>query len=355
MRLLQLPGDKTYAELCALMKQHQNPAPNLIAGRFKFNTRVRKQDKSIADYMAELRIMTEFCEYGGTLEDMLRDRLVCGINDQKLQQRLLGEGSKLNLKKALDISLGMESAIKHATAIMSHHQQQIKVESEINKIYAPNNRDPTQPFHRSNDRSSNSNSNECFRCGGRHNAATCQFKHQECFYNHTKGHTSRVCRKRAKSMKNSGGRVHHAGEIEDHADSDSDVYHIYKFGIKRVNPIFEQLLINGISVKMEVDTGASLTIMSEKRFREAYPSFTLEPCSAILRTFSGEELKPVGSATVNVDHRGKLHVLPLVITPGAGPTLLGRNWLQTIRLDWPHIFNVLQLDSSSTQITCRRV
>ena len=103
-------------------------------------------------------------------------------------------------------------------------------------------------------------------------AATCQFKHQQCFFCHTKGHTSRVCRKRAKSMKSSGGRVHHAGEIEDHADSDSDVYHIYRFGIKRVNPIFEQLLINGTPVRIEVDTGASLTIRSEKRFHEAYPS-----------------------------------------------------------------------------------
>ena len=179
-------GDKTYAELCALMKQHQNPTPNLIAERLKFHTRDRKQDESIAAYMAELRIMTEFCGYGEALEDMLRDRLVCGINDQRLQQWLLGEGSKLNLKKALDISLGMESAIRHATAITSHHQQQIKVESEINKVHAPNNRNPSQPFHRSNDRSNIPNSNECFHCGGRHNAATCQFKHQECFFCHTR-------------------------------------------------------------------------------------------------------------------------------------------------------------------------
>ena len=57
--------------------------------RFKFNTRFRKPGESIASHVAELRSLSEHCDFKSTLEEMLRDRLVCGINDEQIQRRLL--------------------------------------------------------------------------------------------------------------------------------------------------------------------------------------------------------------------------------------------------------------------------
>ena len=62
--------------------------------------------------MVELRPLSQHCEYGDSLEEMLRDRLVCGVNHKRTQQRLLGEGASLTLQKALDIALSLESAIR---------------------------------------------------------------------------------------------------------------------------------------------------------------------------------------------------------------------------------------------------
>ena len=39
-------------------------------------------------FVAELRKLTEYCEYGESLNDMLRERLVCGINHERTQQCL---------------------------------------------------------------------------------------------------------------------------------------------------------------------------------------------------------------------------------------------------------------------------
>ena len=39
-------------------------------------------------------------------------------------------------------------------------------------------------------------------------------------------------------------------------------------------------------------------------------------------------------------HDGQTQSLPLVITEGSGPTLLGRNWLAALRLDWRTIFSI---------------
>ena len=57
--------------------------------------------------------MTEHCEFGDTLEDMLRDRLVCGICNDSMQRRLLAE-PKLTFKKAYELATAMESAARDA-------------------------------------------------------------------------------------------------------------------------------------------------------------------------------------------------------------------------------------------------
>ena len=48
--------------------------------------RNRKLGESISQYMAELRRLSQYCEYGDSLESMLRDRLVCGVNHDRTQQ-----------------------------------------------------------------------------------------------------------------------------------------------------------------------------------------------------------------------------------------------------------------------------
>ena len=42
----------------------------------KFNTRDRRAGESIANYVAELRALGEYCDFGTTIKDMIRDRLV---------------------------------------------------------------------------------------------------------------------------------------------------------------------------------------------------------------------------------------------------------------------------------------
>ena len=79
--------------------------------------RNRKLGESISQYMAELRRLSQYCEHGDSVESMLGDRLVCGVNHDRMQQRLLSEGANLTLQKAMDISLSLESAIRQS-AIM---------------------------------------------------------------------------------------------------------------------------------------------------------------------------------------------------------------------------------------------
>ena len=87
------PADKSYSELVEVLGKHFNPAPSVIMQRFKFDTRARKESESVVTYVAELKRLGEHCEFGENFNEMVRDRLVCGVNDLRIQNRLLQEST----------------------------------------------------------------------------------------------------------------------------------------------------------------------------------------------------------------------------------------------------------------------
>ena len=59
--------------------------------------------------MAVLRKAAEYCNFGESLSEMLRDRLVCGITDTTVQKRLLAE-KELTLERAVSLVQSVEIA-----------------------------------------------------------------------------------------------------------------------------------------------------------------------------------------------------------------------------------------------------
>ena len=67
--------DHSYTELMELVKKQRLSA---ITQRFKFNSRVQQPGETVAQYIAEFRKLSEYCDFKDNLEEMLRDRLHVG-------------------------------------------------------------------------------------------------------------------------------------------------------------------------------------------------------------------------------------------------------------------------------------
>ena len=104
----EVPSSKKYEELVAVLGEHLNPKPLVIAERFKFHHRNQKEGETVAQYMAALRKLTERCEFKDYLEEALRDHVVCGLRNEAVQRRLLSE-KDLRLQAAYNIAVSMES------------------------------------------------------------------------------------------------------------------------------------------------------------------------------------------------------------------------------------------------------
>ena len=123
------PGETDFATLSDAMKDHYTPPPSEIVQRFRFNSRFRKPGESVSTYVAELRALAEYCNFGDTLSLMLRDRLVCGINDENTQRLLLAE-KELTYDKALEIARSQETAVQNVQTLRGMQSRAVPLTSQ---------------------------------------------------------------------------------------------------------------------------------------------------------------------------------------------------------------------------------
>ena len=115
------PEDKSFKDLVKKLTDHFNLTPSEVVQCFKFHGWYRQQGESVATYVAELRSLAEYCNFGGTLDDMLRDQLVWEIKNNAIQQIKLGE-AKLTFTHALELAQGLETAAQNVQTLKTSAQ-----------------------------------------------------------------------------------------------------------------------------------------------------------------------------------------------------------------------------------------
>eukprot|EP00731_Ephydatia_muelleri_P002073 Em0001g2073a len=103
------PQEKKFSEVTEVLIRHFEPKLIVIAERFSFYRRSQLVGESVADFVAELRRLARNCQFGDFLDEALRDRLVCGLQNEAKQRRLLTE-AKLTFAGALELAKAQEAA-----------------------------------------------------------------------------------------------------------------------------------------------------------------------------------------------------------------------------------------------------
>lgn len=130
------PSDLSYAELVQLLSNHYFPSQSVSVQRFRFNSRCRHPGETVASYIAELRRLSEHCQFGESLDTMLRDRLVCGINDERMQRRLLAE-PELTCRKAVQLAQAIESAEQNVRDLHKSSSRELHALLPVKRSQAP--------------------------------------------------------------------------------------------------------------------------------------------------------------------------------------------------------------------------
>ena len=95
-------------------------------------------------------------------------------------------------------------------------------------------------------------------------------------------------------------------------------------------------------LKMEVDTGASFSVISKSTYDQMLSSHDLKPTTVQLKTYTSESLPVFGQFIANVRYHAQESPLLTIVAGHDGPSLIGRNWLKCLRLDWNSILNIFE-------------
>ena len=281
----QKPGEESFEDLVERLSKHYRPAPSEIVERCKFHSRYRRPGEFVATFVAELRCLSEFCNLGTVLENMLRDRLVCGINDDAMQKRLLAE-SKLTYKRAIELAQSLEMADKNVkelkTKRLAEHAKPSNYPQQPQEVLKLTGAAPGQA------------NLTCYRCGNAgHLASKCKVsKDMVCRSCGKPGHLQKACRSRSKSKstKPKKSQSKTVCRVQEDESDEEPLYHVSSHGKSKAPPILVKVQVDDCLVTMEVDTGAAVTLVSET----TWPGQSFEATSVRLCSYSKELIPVVG-------------------------------------------------------------
>lgn len=96
--------------------------------RHRFNMRTQGPQEKFDEFLKKLKTIAASCEFGDLKDSLIKDRIVCGVQDRRVKDRLLREDN-LTLVKAVDICKAAEMTDKHLRDM--YDQQETAVNAVI--------------------------------------------------------------------------------------------------------------------------------------------------------------------------------------------------------------------------------
>ena len=243
---------------------------------------------------------------------------MCGMRNETVQKRLLTK-EDLTFAKALELAETEERASKDAEQLHSRAQQEVHRVRQFCPALRPEGKDKGPA--------------NCYRCGGKHEQHVCKFRFETCRYCKKKGHIVRVCRR--KQADTEGGEGDSQGEDDSYQAGWKPVHEIRAMKQwKKQSPMFVKIKVEGVPIQMELDTGAAVSILPLRMYKEKFRHILLNETAAKLKTYTGERVQPQGQLAVKVEKDKVVQYLTFIVVDEPGPPLLGRDWLSKIPINW---------------------
>ena len=284
-------GDNKKIEpVLAKFSQYCQPRKNVPFERYRFNRRTQEPGETYDQYCTALRKLAAACDFETiTPGEILRDRLVFGIRDSKVRERLLRE-TNLTLQKTDEICCAAESMLAQMKVFGDNAETTVSaVKVEPDHQCPPDKPKPNSKPAR-----------ECGNCGRRHEQhkrELCPAYGKMCNRCLKPNHFAVRCR--------SGKAKPTRRQVQVIDDEDSD--EVFPTQISAVHLDDSQLvtlqLESGNCLRFQVDTGAQCNVIPLELYKKASRDFKLmqvTPATTQITAYGGATLPVVGSVILRV-------------------------------------------------------
>ena len=328
----------TLEPVMAKFDEYLSPKKNITYLRFRFFSYNQADGQTIDEFVTELKARSQHCEFGTLQESLIRDKIVLGVYNKKVQERLLRE-SELSLDQAVSICRAAEEIKLQTKEMQSQNKQEgaSKVDYVKSKKKLQYKKKPQAKLL----------IKDCTYCGSEHTAGDCPAYGQTCSACHKKNHFKKVCKlRKPKSKKKSVKAVKvnsssstssedtdedwYIGSIEveddnknndkpvpelieesdddQEDDNDSDDEIVDELWVNAIETDCKDwntiLCLNKTEVEFKLDTGSQANIITKTEFLKVKNHGKIHPTNAKLIAYDGSRINVVGKCVLRVS-RGK--------------------------------------------------
>ncbi|XP_075560001.1 uncharacterized protein LOC142591575 [Dermacentor variabilis] len=258
----------TVTAIFAKFHERYLPYKNVTQGTAVFNSMCQKENQPIDEFIAELQQQAAKCDFGDKHDRLLGDRIIDGIRDAALRERLFLERD-LTLEKIVVTCRVAEISKKRVSSLATAADGQEMNVDNLNRKHkqarqqAPDKQQPRgQPslYRRNSQPRETVSQRTCGRCGTLHQPRHCPAYGSTCYACGKLGHYASVCRQKQRTMQR---KVRMLG-ADQGDDPDQELF----LGSLTVGIVenassdwFECVEVNGRDVNINLDMGSDVNIL----------------------------------------------------------------------------------------------
>nr|XP_022914614.1 uncharacterized protein K02A2.6-like [Onthophagus taurus] len=338
------------AKVIQKCEEYCNVRKNVVYERFLFMNTIQKEGQGFDSFVMELKVNAKMCEF---LEEdaLIRDRIIFGVRDKGLQQRLLSE-EKLDLETTVRLGRTFEASKEHqqlmdggATMVVDAIQEKTRRGTKVQQNY------------------------DCKKCGKSHSYGQCPAYGKVCAKCGNKNHFAVGCKlnktyKNYNKQSNNKSKQHnnykdekkvnkYVKQVENKTDNQSDSnddYYIDSLMLSNVCNVKSNntdawligVTIDNVSFKMKLDTGATCNILPKHCLNKLYKNLKLNKCNTNVIAFGGNQIDTVGAIILKVLIKDKIVKIKFIVVNVQDRPILGLKVCEYLGL--LNKVNVIDLD-----------
>ncbi|XP_037119455.1 uncharacterized protein LOC119130054 isoform X2 [Syngnathus acus] len=310
---------RKFREMC-------NPQHNKTMERHKFHTRNQKQGETIESFISDLKIKAKSCHFAELTDELICDRIVCGINNDSIRKALLRD-SDLTLAKAISICRVYEMTEENTRALT------LQV-NPVDALQQSSSRGQYRSRNKKANQYDSKNITTCNHCGGSHPAQRdkCPAFGLKCHKCGKMNHFKDCCKskpayhnteRKSFTKKSSTRRPVYHMEVEQEKEytADDDTYYVDGISVDTINAHmknrdegFVTLHVHGKPIEMKIDTGAKCNVMAKDMFVQLSEG-NIIPCgrSTNLVAYGGSKIETAGLVSLSCYLNEQQHTLPFFL------------------------------------------
>uniref|UniRef100_T1IMC2 CCHC-type domain-containing protein n=1 Tax=Strigamia maritima TaxID=126957 RepID=T1IMC2_STRMM len=242
-----------FEDVEAKFEAHFHPRNTEVIDSYKFQARNQVPGETLEQFITDLKNMVKRCNYGDQTDRMVRNKIVFGVSDTRLKERLLREQA-LTLVLAVTLCNAAETTSNNLLIMQNKTEEKL----EINALKSR--------FRSHHDKSAEKNEPkerkqfDCTKCGTKHLGGQCPAFGCTCLNCGKPNHYAKLCRTKPNKIQ----QIYEEDASQLVESNEAKSLFLGAVQQKGHTRKLVTVEINGQSITMKADTGADVNVLSLK-------------------------------------------------------------------------------------------